>query len=89
MEDIIWLFQTFPNKMSDNIDRAFAHEQSLASKLFSNLIKKSLGEAETLSKRQQQIFRKSFSEPIEISSDFDFWNSFSNGGKSRFYYYFI
>ncbi|KAK9172689.1 Carboxylesterase family protein [Cryptosporidium meleagridis] len=82
MEDMIWLFQTFPNKLNDNIDRVFINEQNLASTFFSQLIKKSLGEAETLSKKQQQIFRKSsFSESIDISSDVSSWDSFSDGGK--------
>lgn len=84
MEDMIWLFQTFPNKLNDNVDRVFINEQNLALTFFSQLIKKSLGETETLSKKQQQIFRKSsFPESLDISSDVNSWDSFSDGGKSK------
>ncbi|TRY51447.1 Carboxylic ester hydrolase [Cryptosporidium tyzzeri] len=82
MEDMIWLFQTFPNKLNDNVDRVFINEQNLALTFFSQLIRKSLGETETLSKKQQQIFRKSsFPESLDISSDVNSWDSFSDGGK--------
>ncbi|KAJ1608339.1 acetylcholinesterase [Cryptosporidium canis] len=81
MEDMIWLFQTAPNKLSDSADRTLVGEQSLASAFFSHLVGKSLGEAEAFSKKQQQILRRSFSQPIDISLDARFWEPFSEGGK--------
>ncbi|KAK6590334.1 hypothetical protein RS030_162440 [Cryptosporidium xiaoi] len=79
MEDLIWLFQTSPNKQNEGESRALSTENSFASKFFSHLISRSTGDFNNDSNKQ--ILKKSVGILGEISPDVVYWNSYFEGGK--------
>ncbi|KAF7458851.1 Carboxylesterase family protein [Cryptosporidium felis] len=79
MEDMIWLFQTSPQKLNDGSDKAFNSEQNLASKFFTQIIKK-LNMEHDLSIKNQQLLKMSLSAQIDYTtSEIFHWSPYSEG----------